>query len=271
MRTLLCLLVACLLGSDFFAHSTLRAAESKEAAPNDPDFAVQGEYVGEFTPTDQPIKYGVQVISLGKGKFRMVARKKGLPGDGWNEKEEKPLDFEPVDGVFTYQEFDGTFTIAIKDGVIVVKKDDKVVGTLKRIVRKSPTFGAKPPKGAVVLFDGKSAEQFEGGRMTDDGLLKQGATSKFKHQSGTLHLEFQIPYGPLLPSRGNSGVYLQSRYEVQMLDSFGVKPHNHECGGIRRSRSWTSTCPSHRCRGKPTTSTSRPLNSPTARRRRTLA
>ncbi len=211
--------------------ASLCAAESQDVAVKDPDFFVQGEYGGEVTKPDGKKKIGVQVIALGKGKFRAVWRDGGLPGDGWDRAEATPHDGETVEGVTTFKS--GEYTAKIKDGVMVVAAQDNVaVGELKRVVRKSSTLGAKPPKGAVVLFDGKRADQFENGRMTDDGLLMQGATSKFKHQSGTLHIEFQIPFGPLVPSRGNSGCYLQSRYEVQMLDSFGLKPHNHECGGI---------------------------------------
>ncbi len=208
----------------------LWAIELKEVASSDLDFQVQGEYVGEVTQSSSKKKLGVQVIAIGKGKFHAVWRDGGLPGDGWDKAEATPLDGETVEGVTTFKA--GEYTAKIKDGVMVLSTDGKVIGELKRIVRKSPTLGAKPPKGAVVLFDGKNADQFENGRVTKDELLMQGATSKFKHQSGTLHIEFQIPYGPLVPSRGNSGCYLQCRYEVQMLDSFGLKPHNHECGGI---------------------------------------
>ena len=213
-----------------WALSSARAAEPQEVAADDPDVSVQGEYVGEVTKPDGKKKLGIQVIALGKGKFHAVWRIGGLPGDGWDKKEIALIEAETTAGVTTFKSDDQTATI--KDGAMTLATDGKTVGELKRIVRKSSTLGAKPPKGAVVLFDGKSADHFENGRMTDDGLLKQGATSKFKHQSGSLHIEFQIPYGPLEPSRGNSGCYLQSRYEVQMLDSFGLKPHNHECGGI---------------------------------------
>jgi hypothetical protein len=99
---------------------------------------------------------------------------------------------------------------------------------------QSPTLGRKPPEGAVILFDGSSAETFEGGRLSEDKLLMQGCTSKQKLGSGELHLEFLLPFMPNArgQGRGNSGVYLQSRYEVQVLDSFGLSGEQNECGGI---------------------------------------
>ena len=55
-----------------------------------------------------------------------------------------------------------------------------------------------------------------------------------RFQSLRLHLEFRIP---LLPSargqaRGNSGVHLQGRYEVQILDSYGLAGRDNECGAV---------------------------------------
>ncbi len=49
-----------------------------------------------------------------------------------------------------------------------------------------------------------------------------------------LHIEFRTPFKPLArgQARGNSGVYVQSRYEVQVLDSFGLSGEDNECGGI---------------------------------------
>src|SRR6185312_13301238 len=44
----------------------------------------------------------------------------------------------------------------------------------------------------------------------------------------------RVPYMPKASgqARGNSGVYLQGRYEVQILDSYGIKSEDHDCGGI---------------------------------------
>ena len=83
-----------------------------------------------------------------------------------------------------------------------------------------------------MLFDGKQND-FKPGK-TEGDLLVQGQTSQAVFQSATLHVEFLLPFMPAArgQGRGNSGVYLQGRYECQVLDSFGLAGENNECGGI---------------------------------------
>ena len=87
----------------------------------------------------------------------------------------------------------------------------------------------------MVLFDGTaSLKNWQGGRMSEDGLLMEGTTSKQKFGDHTVHFEFRLAYQPEDRGQGrsNSGIYLQGRYEVQILDSFGLEGKNNECGGI---------------------------------------
>jgi hypothetical protein len=103
-----------------------------------------------------------------------------------------------------------------------------------------------PPKGAIILFDGKSLdgwvkttgkdkagwELLDGGVMQVKGgniMTRDRFEGKFK-----LHVEFRVPYMPKATGqgRGNSGVYVQGRYEVQVLDSYGLQSKNNDCGAI---------------------------------------
>jgi hypothetical protein len=50
-----------------------------------------------------------------------------------------------------------------------------------------------------------------------------------------LHLEFRCPDMPeaMGQAKGNSGVFLQGRYEIQVLDSYGIKtPGKRDCGAV---------------------------------------
>ncbi len=170
------------------------------------------------------------------------------------------------------EKFDAPFgPIAILDGKLSGNKivfddqaaieNDRFSGTLegdksgsfkmKKVVRLSPTLAKKPPKGAIILFDGTSTDQWLsldrktqatgpcGWKITDDGFMEivTGAgwsSTKKEFADLKLHMEFRSPLIPKATgqARGNSGVYIQGRYEVQILDSYGLKGEYNECGGI---------------------------------------
>ena len=219
-------------------------ADAKETytdpAKADADFAFQGEYAGELSIEGQPMKFGVQVVALGKGDFSAVGYPGGLPGAGWTppnvvrgtgklSADGRVVNLEGVDwgGMKRRGE--------IRDRAVVVLSDTgSEVGRLPKVDRTSPTLGMKPPAGAVVVFDGSGLDGVVGGRMSDDGLLMEGFTSKEEFGDATIHVEFRCPYQPhdRGQGRGNSGCYVQGRYEVQILDSFGLEGKNNECGGL---------------------------------------
>ena len=123
-----------------------------------------------------------------------------------------------------------------KDHCKLIGRDGKSLGRMERLVRTSPTLGAEPPKGASVMFDGTSVDQFSNAQMTKEGLLMEGADFKPMFQDFNLHAEFRLPFMPQADgqSRSNSGLYLQSRYECQVLDSFGTEPMINGCGALYR-------------------------------------
>jgi Domain of Unknown Function (DUF1080) len=216
-----------------FAATAVRAGEEAAAANNDPDFAFQGEYSGEITTPEGNKGLGVQVIALGDGKFRGVGYIGGLPGDGWDGSPARAAEGELKDGSVTIH--NDLYDAVIGKGVLTLTTVGNLkIGELKKVVRESKTQGAKAPSGAVVLFDGSTPDAFDKGKLSPEGWLIQGVTSKQKFQDFTLHVEFLLPFMPKArgQGRGNSGCYMQGRYEVQVLDSFGLKGENNECGGI---------------------------------------
>lgn len=197
-----------------------------------PDFAAQGEYV-----SSQGTKCGADVVALGEGKFQVVLLQGGLPGDGYDGKSRNELKAHREGDVIQLEPTDG-FSGSIADGKLVVQTPQGSI-QLSKVMRESPDAGAKPPEGAVVLFDGTNTDQWKNGRIDDRHLLEQGAETKKKYQSFTLHLEFMLPFKPFGrdQDRGNSGIYIQRRYEVQVLDTFGHPAEFNGCGSMYRQHS----------------------------------
>ncbi len=205
----------------------------------DADFAFQGEYAGTVKdPEGKELKLGVQVIALGGGKFSAVVYLGGLPGAGWTRENPKVQMEGEKHGdkvVFQGEKVSGEIT---GKKLILKHADREGQAVLDAVQRKSPTLEAKPPKEAMVIFDGSGTENFSEGTMNEAKLLQAGATMKPLPNSYTLHLEFLLPYVPEERGQGraNSGVYLHDCYELQVLDSFGLEGENNECGGFYKVR-----------------------------------
>ena len=94
----------------------------------------------------------------------------------------------------------------------------------------SGTVGATPPSDATVLFDGQDMAAWKGEdrgqwKVEDGALLTGGARYNLLRTRASfgdiqVHLEFQEPNPPSGDDqhRGNSGIFLMSLYEVQIMD-----------------------------------------------------
>jgi len=204
---------------------------------------IMGDWQGIIYRKEQQIEEPVvaQIIAFDNGRYQA------------NLLSEFNKRVEPIVVLIGYTQDDGTVeftktnvTATIRDGLfngMFISQEDTF--NLSKLYRVSPTMGKKPPASATVLFEGKTLDNWKG---TKDGKIQWKIVDKAievlprtgsiysKEQFGDcmVHVEFRTP---LMPSsrgqdRGNSGVYLQGRYEVQILDSYGLKGHSDECGAI---------------------------------------
>lgn len=207
------------------------AVADPSIAAKDPDFAVQGEYLS----SDK--KVGAQVIARGEGQFEVVIYSGGLPGAG--------ADMTSARRYKAHRQENGQVVLHTQElhGVIQGGQLQFQNNSLQRIERQSPSLGARPPAQAVVLFahEGDEKTQWDKGKLLSlsDGkflTVSQTGTIRSKQKFGAFiaHIEFRLAWMPNSTgqARSNSGVYLQDRYECQVLDSFGLKGENNECGGI---------------------------------------
>lgn len=240
IRTMLVLVSVFSLCTPMFAV-THKAYTRPDEAP--PEFNLQGEYAGELNREGKSGHYGAHVIALGSGKLQLVVYHGGLPGEGWSP----AAAHEKADGVLTgsdtakFKPSQSSWSADAHGGKLTFAGSTQ--GSLLKVTRKSPTMGAKPPRGATVLFPGASTQQWVAAIQTAEGLLQpaagsRGALTKQTFGDVALHLEFRTPFMPDArgQGRGNSGVYLQNRYEVQILDSFGLEGEDNECGGLYKIR-----------------------------------
>lgn len=209
-----------------------------EMAEQFPGFQFQGEYAGEarFAPSGEPIKAGLQIAVYGENIFRGVLYAGGLPGDhinSWeNGYDEMAIELhgEYKDHILHLKAEDSPVSVRkIHDHFAVLDSDLNYLGHLKRVRRESSTSGMRSPEDSILLFSGKEEEVSEYWKDISEmsyNLLRQGAATREKYGDMRLHLEAKIGFMPLAPSqeRTNSGIYIQNRYEVQIIDSFAMLP-----------------------------------------------
>lgn len=110
------------------------------------------------------------------------------------------------------------------------------------VVDPGPPGG--PPADAIVLFNGENLDAWHGGDKwaIEDGAATArggGISTKQKFGDCQLHLEFAAPSEVKGngQGRGNSGVYLMGRYEIQVLDSYDNKTYfDGQCGSVYKQQ-----------------------------------
>jgi len=220
------------------------------------DFPFMGDWQGRWNPGDRvyPPRIAAQVIPWKDGRYQIrffTDLRKKAP-------EYVMIEATPSDGMLRFE--DGAWSGNIEGDRFMGK------GTLRgtngsfemnRVFYESPRLGAKPPRGALVLFDGSNFDEWEmiqrdgkTGLVTwkrENGVMKivpqlgnhqigDSIGTKKAFQDFHLHIEFRLP---LLPDntdqrRGNSGIIIEEFqfFEVQVLDCYGLPGYYDECGAI---------------------------------------
>ncbi len=183
-----------------------------------PDEIIQGEYEGDG--------YAAQVVALPDGRFHIAGWRRGLPGVAANA--ERIAD---GDGSRSGDEihFSGNIWKAAIDaeGQLTGEDDQGHHWTLHRITRESPTLGSKPPRDAVLLFDGTNTDAWTDGRTNEAHQLLGNTESKQRFEGFTLHLEF------LAPVAADGALGIGGCYELPIRNSFGQEPDVQTCGALR--------------------------------------
>lgn len=261
MKQISNLITTIVLGSIFICGATYHSFSEE-------DDYVMGNYQGTITGKHWTNKnFRAQVVALSGGRYRCVLlfSEEGQPEQRAEIKGMKaPLgsalleqDREKAKKMVEVNfEGEADFGNAF-GGKGVVKgtiKNETFLGTiqqgkelanfqLKRVFITPPTLGQKAPEGAIVLYDGTNLDKWDvkpHWQILEDGsvqIVGSNLCTKEEYGDGLYHIEFMCPFMPNKTgqARGNSGVYIFGRYEVQVLDSFGDPPADNLCGGIYKA------------------------------------
>lgn len=218
-------------------------------AASEKEIHLQGNFVGTATAASgEVMPLTAQIVALGKGKHvaKVHVADAVVELNGMTQGKAE-------DGLCIYE---GTVNLGGDLGVFKVSgkvENDVFSGTsqgnegtstfsLKRVEKGSPTMGQKAPEGATVLLDGGNLDAWvvqPYWQLIGDGAMGMRASSiqsRAEFGSAQYHIEFKTPFvpeeAPGSQGRGNSGVYVMGRYEIQVLDSFTDAPRDNLCGGI---------------------------------------
>jgi len=133
------------------------------------------------------------------------------------------------------------WSASIRKGMLQISGPQGTVFKGKELIRESETLGKAAPEGAEVLFDGTSLDKWlklepkkwtEGSGPASESaeLLPEGALRLIPREGKNgsiitrdtwsdflLHVEFRVP----VENQVNGGVYLLSKYEINIKDTFG--------------------------------------------------
>ncbi len=237
LRTSIAVLACALIGLVAVMNVAWADLSAQDVFPDTADPFV-GDWQGRWTKgeTVDP-EIAAQVIALGGGKYRINLVPKldmRCPPHAVVETT-RSGDVIAFEAERHYGELKGDHFTGGRSG-------GKATFEMQKVTRLSPTLGAKPPVGAIVLFDGSNLDEWqepEGWELLDDGVMMaspkgKALVSKRKFTDLKMHVEFRTPFMPKArgQQRGNSGVFMQDVYEVQILDSYGLDGYYNECGAL---------------------------------------
>jgi hypothetical protein len=222
-----------------------------------------GDYDGTYAPSEakaeeggpMPVKAEAKVVPQGDRNYRVVLRAQPHDSTEWPLQIELPGRLEGerihVFGSMGGHEWEGDIA---KKTLRINKRGYGGIFEMLQVKKKSPSEGLKPPADAILLVAYQpgvkpSLDQWNdaGWLATEEGIIhknpgkgprpdlpRRDLSTRREFKNVRLHLEFRIPYEPDLreQARGNSGVIFADRYEVQVLDSYGLVPGTGDCASI---------------------------------------